>query len=185
MASDDLTSDGILFMADWRRLYPDAPPLSHHFKWCLPKRWMRLHSLPDGKRYADDKAESDIILARQNAVIDHLVPQEQPIQILFTRIETDSHIFISFDLTRLGVIYNAGDERGYDLWMLNDIWQSGDYNVLLTMIADDEIEAFIMAPDCLIAPYDGGIDLILKDAHTAHAVKRQFADWLSQRDDGL
>jgi hypothetical protein len=104
MAADNLTADGMRFMADWQRLYPDTPPLSHHFKWCLPKRWMRIHSLPDGKRYAKDKAEADIILARQNAVIDHLVPQGQAIQILFTRIETDSHIFTSFDLTRLSTI---------------------------------------------------------------------------------
>jgi hypothetical protein len=185
MAADDLTAAGILFMADWQRLYSDTPPLSHHFKWCLPKRWMRIHSLPDGKRYADDKAESAIILTRQNAVIDHLVPQGQSIQILFTRIETDSHIFTSFDLTRLGMVRAAGDECDYEIWMLNDNWKSGDHNVLLMMIADDEIEAFIMAPDCLIAPYDGGMDLILKDAYTAHAVKRQFVDWLSQREDGL
>lgn len=52
------------------------------------------------------------------------------------------------------------------------------------MIADDVMRAFIIAPDCLIAPYDGGMDVFLKDAFSAHAFERKFADGMSKRKDG-
>ncbi len=160
MVQDNLTSEGIRFLADWQRLYPETPPIAHHFKACLPKRWMRIHSLPDGKRYADTAKERDTILARQNAVIDYLVPQGQAVQILFTHLESGSHIFASFDLTRLGMFHHAGDEAAYEIWMLNDEWHSGHYNAFLAMIAGEQMRAFIIAPDCLIAPYDGGMDMM-------------------------
>jgi hypothetical protein len=53
------------------------------------------------------------------------------------------------------------------------------------MIADESMRAFIIALDCLISPYDGGIDVILRDPHTAHTFKRHFADWVSPREDRL
>jgi hypothetical protein len=125
MAADTLTAEGKRFMTDWQQLYPGTPPIGHHFKSSLAKRWMRIHSLPGAKRYAADKAESDILLSRQNALIDYLVPQGQPVQILFTRLESDSHIFRSFDLIRLGMFQHVGDEADYEIWMMNDEWHSG------------------------------------------------------------
>jgi hypothetical protein len=49
---------------------------------------------------------------------------------------------------------------------------------MLTMIAEADMRTFIMAPDCLIAPYDGGMDIVLIDPHTCWSFKRRFADWL-------
>jgi len=37
----------------------------------------------------------------------------------------------------------------------------------------------------IIAPYDGGVDLILKDIETRNIYKQKYSDWLSQREDGL
>jgi hypothetical protein len=37
----------------------------------------------------------------------------------------------------------------------------------------------------LIAPYDGGVDVILKDLHSCSVFKKKFKDWLSKREDGL
>jgi hypothetical protein len=53
------------------------------------------------------------------------------------------------------------------------------------MIADDEARAIFVAPDCLIAPYDGSFDLALTDPCAAQALKRQFSEWASPRADGL
>ncbi len=181
----DLTPAGVSFMADWSRDYPETPPINYHFKRLLPKRWMRIHSLPNSKRYAQDAAEQAILLARQNAVIDYLIPKNQAIQWIFNWLDRDSYMFKSFDLIPLGVMRTEGDEAEFDSWLLPDHWQTGSSDPFLAMIADDAMRAFIIAPDCLIAPYDGGIDVILKDAHTAHVFKRHFADWVSPRDDGL
>jgi hypothetical protein len=47
------------------------------------------------------------------------------------------------------------------------------------------MRAFVTAPDSLISPYDGGMDMILKDPYTTHAFKRHFAHWVSPHEDGL
>jgi hypothetical protein len=182
--SDDLSPDGILFMKQWQRRFPETPPINYEFKRRLTKRWMRVYSLPDAQRYPNDKADWDILLARQNAVIDHLIPQRTPITWVWNWLEKDCHIFKSFDLTRLGVFQAADGESEYESWLMEDHWESGLFNVFLTMIAGEMMRAFIIAPDCLIAPYDGGMDIILRDPYTAHAFKRHFSDWVSPREDG-
>jgi hypothetical protein len=53
------------------------------------------------------------------------------------------------------------------------------------MIAQEEMRAFIIGDDCLIAPYDGGVDLILKDGYTKGLLKEKYKNWLSARKDGL
>jgi hypothetical protein len=145
---------------------------------------VRIYSLPEGQRYPNDKADWHHLLVRQNAVIDYLVPQGQPIQFVWNWLGRDSHIFKSYDLVRLGVFCDVRAETEYESWLLNDRWASGAFNIFLTLIADEAMRAFIIAPDCLIAPYDGGMDVILKDPNTAHAFKRHFADWVSPREDG-
>ncbi len=173
------------FMQQWQCDYPETPPINHLFKARLPKRWMRIHSLPEAKRYADTAAEWDILLARQNVVIDYLVPQGSAITWVWNWLEPDCHIFTSCDLIPLGAVQNDEGEVPVEGWMLAEQWESGIFNPFLMMIAGEQMRAFIMAPDCLISPYDGGMDIILKDPHTAHAFKRHFADWVSPRADGL
>jgi hypothetical protein len=182
---DDLTPEGITFLQAWQQAYPETPPITYQFKRHLPKRWVRIYSLPDGKRYANDKPEWDALLARQNAVIDYLVPQGQQVQIVFNLLDRDNHLFKSVNLTRLGMVRDADFETGFETWLLEDVWHSGQFDPSLAMIADEQMRAFIMAPDCIISPYDGGMDIILKDPHTAHAFKRAFPDWISPREDGL
>jgi hypothetical protein len=181
----DLTPAGQVFMNSWSARYPETPPINYLFKSRLASRWMRIHSLPAAQRYAQTKADWDVLLTRQNAVIDHLVPSGAPVHVVFNWIGRDNHIFKSCNLERLGIFRVEGDEVEFDSWLLDDEWESGTFNTLLTMVADDQIRAFIIAPACLIAPYDGGMDVILKDTHTAHDFKRHFATWISPREDGL
>ncbi len=180
-----LTDEGVKFLDDWHRRYPEASPISYLFKQHLPKRWVRIHSLPEAQRYPSGEADWDILLQRQNAVIAHLVAPGTPMQIIYNWIGRDNHLHRSENLTRLGSVSVAGDEVEFECWLSHDTWQPRAFNTLLMMIAEEQLRAFFIAPSCLIAPYDGGMDIILDDAHTAHALKRHFANWLSHRPDGL
>jgi hypothetical protein len=68
-----------------------------------------------------------------------------------------------------------------------DIFEKSNraFDVLLSIMANDEARAIFMVPDCLIAPYDGGFDLALKDPCAAQALKRQYSEWASRRADKL
>jgi hypothetical protein len=174
------------FLDEWRTLYPNTWPIKQHLNnRNFPNRWARIHSLPLSKRYPGDEKEWTSLLHRQNAVIDSLVPQGTTITIVINWIEPASFLFKSFDLEALGILQEAKGEPEYNSYLLETTWESHTLNHILTMIADEMIRAFIIAPDCAIGPYDGGMDVILKDPHTCYAFKRQFKDWLSLRPDGL
>jgi hypothetical protein len=173
------------FLYYWRGLYPETKPISHMFKHQLRTRWARIHSLPEAKRYADDKPEWDELLRRHNMVIDSLIPQGSVIRIVINSIAIDNYLFKSFDLENIGVFVDQENETVFQSFQFETTWESHTLNPPLMMIADDEMRAFIIGPDCLIAPYDGGMDIILQDPHTCWAFKRQFKDWISPRPDGL
>jgi hypothetical protein len=67
------------------------------------------------------------------------------------------------------------------------IWQPKKFDDLLMDIANDELRAlFVSARNhCIVAPYDGGIDFVVKDQQTKESLKEKYIEWLSFRDDGL
>jgi hypothetical protein len=173
------------FLAYWHDLYPESPPIASFFKLRLSKRWVRVHSLPESKRYANTKVEWAVLLDRQNSLINSLVEQHTPIRIVINYIDIDCYLFKSFDLKNIGVFIDDEGETVYQSFTFETTWESHTLNPILRLIADGDLRAFIIATDCLIAPYDGGVDVILKDPPTCWAFKRQFKDWLSKREDGL
>lgn len=184
-AGHELTAAGRAFLAFWQSHYPDSFPVAHSLKWQFPKRWVRFHSLPDGQRYARTKGEVEVILMRQNTLINALIPQGTSIKILLSKLEPECHLFASQSLTHLGAFPDEAAEMPLQAWLMEKVWEAGSLDVILTQIADDQARAIFLGPDCLVAPYDGGVDLIVKDALTAHALKQQFHAWVSAREDGL
>jgi hypothetical protein len=181
----DVSTSHQRFLTYWNALYPETPPIHHFFKHRLSNRWARIHSLPEAKRYADTKAEWDELEQRQNAVIDSLVPRGAQIRIVINLIEIDNFLFKAFNLENIGVFVDQDGETVYQSFQFFTTWESHSLNSFLNMIAEEQLRAFIIGPDCLIAPYDGGMDLILKDVQTCWAFKRKFKNWLSSRLDGL
>jgi hypothetical protein len=173
------------FMDHWNTVYPETPPIGHQFKWRLPHRWMRIHSLPDSKRYPQNATEWTELLSRQNAVIDHVTRGARSIEIVITAIREDNPLFQDFTFENIGVFVDREAEVTFQSFVSICVWKKGCLDRVLRMIADAEVRGFIMARDCLISPYDGGMDLILKDSVTRDVCRERFKAWLSKREDGL
>ncbi len=173
------------FLEYWNSLYPETPPINYFFKELLTKRWLRIHSLPQSKRYADTKEEWDILLHRQNTVISDLIGEDAAIKVVVNFIEIDNYLFKSFNLINTGVFTDMERETVFQSFLFETTWQKNTLDPLLIMIAEEEMRAFIIGEDCLVAPYDGGMDLIFKDGYTKGLYKEKYKDWLSKREDGL
>ncbi|MEV6154266.1 hypothetical protein AB0L53_28340 [Nonomuraea sp. NPDC052129] len=52
----------------WRSRWPDCPPIGHELR-SDADCWVRFHSLPGSKRYAETEAEYRTILHRYNTVL--------------------------------------------------------------------------------------------------------------------
>ncbi len=173
------------FQQFWAENYPETLPINYLFKHNLKSRWLRIHSLPESKRYAQTKEESEALLNRQNSIIDDLILQNAKINVVVNFIEIDSFLFQMFNFTNIGVFVDKDGEAVFQSFNFETTWETNGLNPMLLEIADDNLRAFIIGEDCLIAAYDGGMDLIFKDEPTKYFYKRKYKNWLSAREDGL
>jgi hypothetical protein len=185
----------------WSRNYGDAEPVAHELRDRYPDRWIRFHSLPAAKRYAETPAEWETLLDRQNQVIDHLAVRGQPIVIVTST--------WGFSVTPAGAaanLLNLGlpvthwrsvpqDEPQNDyapvflqLHYSTIDWQPGILDHLIRLVADDQLRnVMLFQPDAdwLIHPYDGGMDVILGNSIDRDTLAQKYNAWRSDRADGM
>lgn len=192
------------FHKHWALTYPGTVPISHFFKHDYPDRWFRIHSLPESKRYADNDNEWKILLTRQNGIITDLFRSGATVLLVTGEyILGDNRTIHSTDEKELFKPYTLTQLDNIDLYMLNAenyddgakyrpafaeiIWKPNQHDNLLREIANDSAKAFFVSFDknIIIAPYDGGVDFVLKDSWTKDYYKNKYKQWLSERADGL
>ncbi|MEY4904027.1 MAG: hypothetical protein RLZZ292_1842 [Bacteroidota bacterium] len=195
----------IEFQSYWAENFAETPPINHLFKHLLNEKWLRTHSLPEAKRYAETDEEWLELLERQHTLFQDLMPTNEPFYLLlglYSQGEKvyDESIFEAYnffktltfnELEKIDLFKTSGD--WYDEGMFYTPYfaevknNPNDFNVILKAIANDEIRVFFLNPtnNCIIAPYDGGVDLILKDNETMLFYKEKYKNWLSEREDGL
>jgi hypothetical protein len=177
----------------WRTRW-GGPPVAYELRRWHADRWVRFHSLPGSKRYADTEDEYEIVLDRHHRVLAELGASEGLYVIAgyfedadgkvmpdrrhsgavpWLTIEPDDGSFFEIAL-RLYVSSTSHDRRMLDS--------------LLRAVADDEIDNVIIAPPdlrWLYHPYDGGADVIAPTADDRDGLKERHRDWLSAHPAGL
>jgi len=188
----------------WFSNYPDTVTISYLFKHDYSDKWFRIHSLPQSKRYAENEAEWKILLARQNEIITDLLGLDTPILIVtgeynwgdqrVIHITDEEEIFKQFQFVRLDNIdLHKIDKEQYDEPDLyrpafaETVWKPSCHDQLLREIATDNVRAFFISFDkkVIVAPYDGGVDFVLKDSLTRDFYKNKYKQYLSEREDGM
>ncbi len=188
----------------WNSKYTEAAPVSYLFRHYYPDRWFRIHNLPDSKRYAENDNERAIILDRQNEIIADLLGDNSFCFITGQYISqngNDSHLwfkdsaffskmsFVELDTVDLHFYDSECEEETlYRPYVFSkQLWHNKSFDDILISIASGESVAFMlcMENNCIIAPYDGGMDIILENETLRDIYKAKYSDWLSYREDGL
>ena len=190
----------IEFNKYWDLNYPESNPIGHELKGVYPDKWLRIHSLPESKRYAESENEYQIILNRQNKLISELIGEDSEVIIVSGQYEMKLTDEISSELSEYGKFEKCRtielhkiypeeyeDDFFYGFYFRTDIWKRNSQNKLLKNIADDEFRAMFVCPkrNYIIAPYDGGMDIIVDSEEKRNELKVKYKDWLSQREDGM
>jgi hypothetical protein len=192
------------FQKYWTLKYPDTIPISYLFRDDYSDRWFRIHSLPESKRYAENEEEWEILLTRQNEIITDLLGHNTALLIVTGEYNSGNHttihitddedVFKAYSFIRLDDInlskLNPEEYDEIDIYrpaFAETVWVPKKHDPLLREIAKDAVRAFFVSFDknIIIAPYDGGVDFILKNTETRDKYKIKYRDWLSDRDDGL
>jgi len=194
------------FESKWNRNFLNKVPIPYLFKYYFPDSWLRLHSFADSKRYTDNSTQMDILLKHQNQIIDDCLSSGSSIFIVSGNSFIDkSQVPIYDQVSMLNYDFTAAtpinlhktDPEHFDDGENNDlyftpmfteiIWETNIHNDLLIKIANDETRAFFISfeKNIIIAPYDGGLDLIIEDCYLKNDIKKKYSKLLSKRDDGF
>jgi len=182
----------------WRTNYPRTSPLPHLFKLDYKARWLRINSLENSKNRPANNSDWITLLERQNKVITDLVGNKSLIYGITGEYNfgknPDTPEFLTvkelkdFKFTALKAVdmkkvsweeYRVG--QTYLPYLTEFIWEKHSFDPLLKAIAVDDMRMFFVSvtKKCLIAPFDGGIDIIVDTPHLKNYFKTKYKNWLS------
>ena len=173
------------FELDWEKWHSGRQPIGWRLLTDDTLPWLRLHSLPNSKRYADNNSERETILGRANAIGDHLLGTGSDCWTVQSRADG-----IGGQGEYAGE-FAEDEEPGSTVWRFfaqRVIWKAGTFdNELLEIAADGPFYQIWMNRDtgAVFAPYDGGFDLFPADWRQVDMLKAQWSTWLSDHPSGL
>lgn len=191
------------FKRAWKSWHPHSPPVGYMMRGNREPNWLRLHSLPLSKRYAETPLERDIPITRHNEVAAEVLGLNQKCwlaqscwvtpagmsefsneQLMFSACR-DYQSSWSF---RFLEDHDDDIEHAWDVHAAMTSWEMGKFDSLLWACANEEAAPIIWTSDntgVVFAPYDGGIDLFLEDERQVERLSEKYSSWLSTRPDGL
>lgn len=178
----------------WRTRWGGVP-VTYELRGDHADRWVRFHSLPGSKRYAETEEEYGVILGRHRTVLAELGaddglyviagyfadarfgaapdPRIHPGAVPWLTIEPDERSFFEMPLT---------------LWASRTSLDRTALDPVLRGAADEKLVYVIICPPdlrWLYLPYDGGADIIAPTVHDRDVLKSRHADWLSAHPSGM
>jgi hypothetical protein len=170
--------------------------VAHHLAVVFPERWVRFHSLPDGKRYPTNDADFGTILERHNRVLGALAQRGEIVGLLTTGWSTSPEaVRTQRELLELDpraspwrtVAMHEGpdifsDPTFWHIFASNRQWLPGVFDPLVRLVADDKLfNVMVVALDCkwLVHPYDGGMDVVVESRRMRDRLAVSYAEWLA------
>ena len=177
----------------WKSSFEGALPAGFLLRQCIPDRWLRVHSLPDARRYPRCAAEYEEILRRHNTVAAYVLGDGSSCSLFVARFgenrkwsdatflplvgDMPSHSFASED-----------PDEPIQFFGLQVTWRQSVFDRLICAAADDKTGPVLLAntaSQTIYAPYDGGADLFFASPAAVAVARSMFRQWLSTREDGL
>jgi hypothetical protein len=167
-----------------------AFPLAHLMRETFPEHWIRIHSLPESKRYPETEAEKEIIFDRYSlfgtALLGHgascLIIQSRFLG--FPRLDEFMPEFSWQQIHQVG----KDEDDTWNSWQAPITWTPKEMRPLLLAIAEDK-EAHIAflsnITDCVFIPSDGGADGFSFDSKLLQRLLEEFSPWSSNHPRGL
>jgi hypothetical protein len=183
------------FETIWRRWHKGYAPLGHRLRDAGAPNWVRFHSLPGSKRYADDAQEDAVVRARWNTLAGEVLGEGLPCWLVSARwpqpdledYKTEDAFGARYGLEPAMTFASEDQEAegsASEPWTALAApltWRSGAYDELFDAIAAGSTWGWLWLSHrtgAVFAPYDGGVDLFPTAADEADRLRRQYAEWL-------
>lgn len=169
----------------WRRAFGEVEP-GYDMAWQL-----RVHSLPEAKRYADTEAEYEEILARHNAAATAVLGEGTQCVLLVGLWPPND---LAVEANRLpdlpGVMFvelsdmppsRDPDSGTVPFHAAEVVWRRGAFDDVIRDVADEKLPIIVFAnlrQATAYKPYDGGADLICESPSQLANLSKEFESWL-------
>lgn len=193
------------FAARWAGAWGECRPIGDELRSCPRDRWVRFHSLPGSKRYADNEDEYAELMRRHMTVLAELISHDgaggEGELVVMTASWSDGPGLTPREAGLSRAMPAAahwtsvltddsvpGEETWTHLWVSGTRLHSEELFQLLRLVADDGTAGVIITtPEMgwLYHPYDGGADVIAATAVHRDQLHRAHRDWLSAHPAGL
>lgn len=179
----------------WCEAFGKSPPLGHMLRHDFQNCWTRFHALPEAKRYAETDTEQKTILQRANALAVRCFGKTGNLWLATARypgFETDNNDLVSRlgmtpELSWIDQTDEPEDQIETVFFVTKVEWNPMSFDWLFTEIAKDDARAIWFDPSSktVLAPYDGGFDIISLHPNKITDLETKFPKWMSERSDRL
>jgi len=190
------------FQHIWSRFHEGHWPVGYRLRGSGAANWVRFHSLPGSKRYADSDDERHTILQRQNLLAAEvlgsdpcwLVQTHWITPVGMTDVADANDPFAATRQFGLEPSFEFADDDddedsvGWRVHAGRTRWTDGAFDEVLTSIAEVRAGPTLWMSETtgsVFAPYDGGIDLFLAKPEEVASLKAKHQDWQSSHPAGL
>ncbi len=186
-------------LAWWQSQFGEIAPRGHLLRRALSEHWVRFHSLPDSKRYAESVGEYAELQSRHLAVASALFGAGEPLYVFRAhngepRLRGRARHHLAGRQFREAVAVLPLESRGQDddedrmhVRALVTKWKPDFFEAAIRLLADwKEVGVSFVSPATrnIFCPYDGGMD-VFTFSILPEELRTRFTSWRSARPDGL
>ena len=185
-------------LAWWHSEFGEIAPRGYLLRRHLTEQWVRFHSLPGSKRYAESLDEYAEIQHRHLLVASEIFSADEPLYVF--RAHSDKHILRGKAKHQLvgrqfreavAVVQSEGlgqdDEDRMYVRALVSKWKPDFFEAAIRQLADEEeVGVSFVSPSTknIFCPYDGGMD-VFTFSISPEELRARFVGWRSARPDGM
>lgn len=187
------------FYDTWQLHFGDLPAVGHLMRSRLTSRWLRVHSLPNAKRYAEDQNEYAELLHRHNQVATEILGSGHVFVVAHAWGDVEDFRSVFRDIgwaCRTGLVdatltvLSNGEHPDERIVLGNGLldWAPGSWDDLIRDVADDRVGSLVVynpRTGEAYAPYDGGADVFVRTSERVAELRDRWRDWQSAHPDGL
>lgn len=182
--------------AEWRSNFGHVPPVGYYLRDAFPTRWLRIHSLPESRRYPKSWADWELLKGRHNTMATEVLGNPSAC-VLFLHYYDSPIDLDSFEWSRDIALLEVPELRQaspqdpdveVSILAAEVEWEPGRFDSLIADVAEERassVVVFSRASHQIYAPYDGGADLVVNSPAQVTALRSRWASWLTDLPTGL
>ena len=184
-----------VFARAWHRSFGVTPPLGDRLRADFPERWTRFHALPGSKRYSESAAEKQIILDRANTLASDCFGNSDRVWVAAGYLKGSplnpnciaKRMAMRASLEWADEAEEITDREEFEFYVVETKWEPSSFDVIFDEIAEDRDRAIIFdaVTGTVLAPYDGGFDLVSLQPRIISELEKKHRSWMSDRLDKL